>query len=61
MKTKTKTGSAYSIHTPAVRALAIRLNRMTPRQRAVVLCELLQTCSDKNWQLAQLCAGAWAP
>lgn len=61
MKAETKTTRAHSIHTASVRALVARLNRMTPRQRAVVLCELLQDCTDKKWQLAQLCASAWAP
>lgn len=61
MKAKIKTTHAYSIHTASVRTLAARLNRMTPRQRALVFCELLQNCTGKNWQLAQLCASAWAP
>ena len=61
MKTETKKTRAYSTHSVSVRVLAARLNRMTPRQRAVALCELLQSCTDKNWQLAQLCASAWAP
>lgn len=61
MKAKIKTTRAYSIHAVSVRALAARLNRMTPRQRTLVFCELLQNCTGKNWQLAQLCASAWAP